>query len=130
MNSRFLTISLGMVFLFFSSSSFADPDPKPVLIQGIQVIDVSSAQLMPETMDVMIQEGRIVDVQPAGKLQQNDETLLIDGSGKFLIPGLWDMHAHPDDPEMWRMDVVPEQRDLLLPQLVLHGVTGIRDMAG
>jgi len=40
------------------------------------------------------------------------------------------MHAHPDDPEVWHLDFEPEDRDLLVPQFPLWGVTGIRDMGG
>ncbi|MCB0580014.1 MAG: hypothetical protein KDD10_11995 [Phaeodactylibacter sp.] len=40
------------------------------------------------------------------------------------------MHTHPDDPEVWWMNPVPEHRDLLMPLFVIYGVTGTRDMAG
>ncbi len=50
----------------------------------------------------------------------------IDCVGKFIIPGLWDMHVHvagvTADPK-WG-------RDSLLPMLVANGITGIRDMGG
>jgi imidazolonepropionase-like amidohydrolase len=45
---------------------------------------------------------------------------VIDGRGKYLIPGLWDMHVHT---------VVPAG-DEVLTLYVANGVTGIRDMAG
>jgi len=49
-----------------------------------------------------------------------------DGRGKFLIPGLWDMHTHVAginaDPA-W-------SKNVLLPLLVANGITGIRDMGG
>jgi imidazolonepropionase-like amidohydrolase len=55
----------------------------------------------------------------------NDE-LQLDARGKFLIPGLWDMHTHvagiSADP-VW-------SKDVLLPLLVANGITGIRDMGG
>ncbi len=40
------------------------------------------------------------------------------------------MHAHPDDPKIWRMNPKDEEKDKLLTLLIMHGVTGIRDMAG
>jgi imidazolonepropionase-like amidohydrolase len=56
---------------------------------------------------------------------QKDE-LRLDARGKFLIPGLWDMHTHVAginaDPA-W-------SKDALLPLLVANGITGIRDMGG
>jgi imidazolonepropionase-like amidohydrolase len=45
---------------------------------------------------------------------------VIDGRGKFLIPGLWDMHVHL---------AMPGGRDVL-PLYIANGVTGVRDMAG
>jgi hypothetical protein len=47
---------------------------------------------------------------------------VVDGSGKFLIPGLWDMHVHSGD------DEIP--RTVILPLYVAHGITGVREMSG
>lgn len=55
---------------------------------------------------------------------------MIDATGKFLIPGLWDMHFHLDDPEMWPTRMTREDKELIFPLLVVNGVTGLRDMAG
>lgn len=55
---------------------------------------------------------------------------VLEGKGKYLIPGLWDMHIHPDDPELVPLNPKPEHRDLLLPLFVLNGVTTVRDMGG
>jgi imidazolonepropionase-like amidohydrolase len=44
---------------------------------------------------------------------------VIDGRGKFLIPGLWDMHVHV---------AMPGGRNVL-PLYIANGVTGVRDMA-
>jgi imidazolonepropionase-like amidohydrolase len=53
---------------------------------------------------------------------ESDSSQTIDARGKFLIPGLWDMHTHVPD------DVVG--RDAYLPLFVANGVTGIRVMEG
>ena len=42
--------------------------------------------------------------------------MVIDGKGKFLIPGLWDMHVHLSVPEIY------------FPLLVANGITGVREM--
>ena len=46
--------------------------------------------------------------------------LIIDGSGKFIIPGLWDMHTLSNSYSEW----------LHHPLYIANGVTGIRDMSG
>jgi hypothetical protein len=45
---------------------------------------------------------------------------VVDGKGKFLIPGLWDMHVHT---------VVGRLPELYFPLFIANGVTGVRDMA-
>ena len=49
----------------------------------------------------------------------------VDGSGKFLIPGLWDMHVH-----MVFGDWFPRGKEVTLPLFIANGVTGVRDMGG
>jgi imidazolonepropionase-like amidohydrolase len=50
---------------------------------------------------------------------------VVDGSGRFLIPGLWDMHVH-----MVFGDWFPQSCEIALPLFVANGVTGVRDMGG
>ena len=52
----------------------------------------------------------------------------IDARGMFLIPGLWDMHIHPDDPEVLHLNPTKAEKELWLPAFVANGVTGARDM--
>ncbi|MCO6487374.1 MAG: hypothetical protein J5I98_03100 [Phaeodactylibacter sp.] len=73
--------------------------------------------------------GRIAQIAPAGTFPAED-VAFFDAAARYIIPGLWDMHTHPDDPEVWWMDSIPEHRDLLMPLFVIYGVTGTRDMAG
>ena len=49
----------------------------------------------------------------------------MDGTGKFLIPGLWDMHVH-----MVFGDWFPRGKEVTLPLFIANGVTGVRDMGG
>ena len=49
----------------------------------------------------------------------------MDGSGKYLIPGLWDMHVH----EVFG-DWLPRDEKVVLPLFVANGITGVRDMGG
>lgn len=65
---------------------------------------------------VVIANGRIAAVAPSSKLAIPPGARVIDAGGGFLIPGLWDMHAH--------VAGYPAALGLL----VAHGVTGVRDM--
>lgn len=68
---------------------------------------------------VLIRGNRIVAVGPASSTRLPASARTIDGEGKFLIPGLWDMHVHT---------VVPAGREVLR-LYVANGVLGLRDMA-
>lgn len=99
------------------------------VLQNVQVVDAKADRLL-GPKDIYILKNRILQVNPAGQSTNYSGFEPVDGAGRFVIPGLWDMHAHPDDPEVWRMDTATRARDLLMPLFVLHGITGIRDMAG
>ena len=68
---------------------------------------------------VVIRDGRIVAVGP-NTTPIPARARIIDGSGKFVIPGLWDMHVHTAVPG----------GEPLLALYVANGVTGVRDMGG
>src|SRR5690242_828715 len=75
-------------------------------------------------MSVTIQGRRIVEITPANKSMPKGDRV-IDASGKYLIPGLWDMHVHTVFG-----DWLPKDENVILPLFVANGVTGVRDMGG
>ncbi len=48
---------------------------------------------------------------------------IVDGTGEFLIPGLWDMHTH-----VYFDSTAADGTDLVLPLFLANGITGVRDM--
>jgi hypothetical protein len=73
-------------------SQLAKPIPGSTLIRNVRVFDSVGARLMPAG-DVLIRDGRIVSVGATSATAANADRS-IDGGGRVLIPGLWDMHAH------------------------------------
>lgn len=63
----------------------------PVVIENVNIVDVESGQLL-EARHVLLDGGRIEQISEAPLDVAN--ALRIDGSGKYLMPGLWDMHGH------------------------------------
>jgi hypothetical protein len=63
----------------------------PVLFENINVVDVASGTLL-EGRQVRVEGARIVEVSV--ERDTGDNALVIDGTDKTLIPGLWDMHGH------------------------------------
>ena len=98
-------------------------------ITNIHLIDVVTGEVQSNRV-VIIHNKRIFSID-SGKLSDAyTYKKLHYAEGKYMIPGMWDMHAHPDDPEVWRMNPTKEARDMLMPLFVTNGVTGIRDMGG
>ncbi|HKP29845.1 MAG TPA: amidohydrolase family protein [Gemmatimonadales bacterium] len=95
----------------------SSPAPHPdVIIDGVTIIDGTGAAPAPDRA-VAIRDGQITAIGLSGSLAPGDSTVRVDGRGKFLIPGLWDMHAHAMGLE-----------EHAFPLFLANGVTSIRDM--
>jgi imidazolonepropionase-like amidohydrolase len=94
------------------------PGPAPIAITQVTVIQGGSPDRSNQT--VIIRGNRILAVGPAASTPVPRDARIIRGRGRFLIPGLWDMHVHSDVPG----------GGALPPLHVVNGVTGVRDMGG
>jgi imidazolonepropionase-like amidohydrolase len=102
----------------------AQADARPLVIHHANVVNVAAGSIQPD-MTVVIQGNRIVKLVKAAKIHSVKAARVVDGRGKFLIPGLWDMHVHT----MFG-DWIPGGKEVSLPLFVANGVTGVRDMGG
>lgn len=82
------------------------------------VIDVATGAKRPD-QTVIIAGNRIAHVGLAADIKVPGNARVLDGRGKFLIPGLWDMHVHA---------FVWDFADFAGPLMIANGVTGARDM--
>lgn len=89
----------------------------PIYISHVTVIDTESGSEISDRT-VVLDGDKIADIRNSKNLQPPAGAKVIDGSGKFLIPGLWDMHVHRTEYES------------TYPIYIANGVTGVRDMAG
>ena len=114
--------SLGMTVLVSAGLASVAPPlaaQSTVAVTRVTVIDGSSPR--PRANQTVIVEGnRIRSVGPAGSARVPTGARVVDGRGKFMVPGFWDMHVHT---------AITGGRDLLA-LYVANGVTGVRDMAG
>jgi imidazolonepropionase-like amidohydrolase len=94
----------------------------PLAITHVTVIDTTGGPALTD-MTVVVEGDRITQVGPAAGVRVPADARTIDGAGKFLIPGLWDMHIHT-----FFGDWVPGGREVTLPLFLANGVTGVRDM--
>ena len=86
----------------------------PIAVEGVSVIDVTSGKVI-AGQTVIVKDQRITEVGPAAKASIPGDATKVDGTGKFLIPGLWDMHVHFASADY-------------APLFVANGVVGVRDM--
>lgn len=120
-------VSLLLLFAVFMLTAEAlaqsrpTPGSKPTTSQSlvltrVTVIDATGSAAMSD-MTVVITGGRITALGRSGKFRFPGDAQVVDATGKFVIPGLWDMHSH------WNL------KDYL-PLYVANGVTGVRFMGG
>jgi imidazolonepropionase-like amidohydrolase len=65
----------------------------PLVFRGVAVFD-AQARVRRPGMTVVIEGNRIVAAGPAGSVAVPAGAEVVDGAGKTLLPGLWDMHTH------------------------------------
>jgi len=94
----------------------ATPAQEPVAFVDVTVVTMTSEVELPHHT-VIVRDGRIAAVGPADELEVPAGAMRIDGRGKWLVPGLADMHVHLFS----RSDL-----DLYLA----NGVTTIRNLGG
>jgi imidazolonepropionase-like amidohydrolase len=120
--ARMLLKRLGftlLVLLMMQNMPFGWQAPERALvIKDVAVIDVIGGVVKPH-MTAVISGDRIATLGEAGKIATPKDALVVDGTGKFLIPGLWDMHVH-----------LTMAEETALPLFIAQGVTSVRDMGG
>ena len=112
---------IGLLVTGFLASIAAQPSAAryDLLIRNARVLDGTGNPWFPA--DIAVQGGRIVAVGP---LPNAAAARIIDAAGKYVIPGLWDMHVHIPGANAFEGLTGGE----FLPVYVAQGVTGVRDM--
>jgi len=111
-----LAASLLVVLLVLTTCQLGAA-PAQIAITQVTIVDVHDGTAKPG-MTVLVSGNRVAAVGLSRNVPIPAEARVIDGRGKFLIPGLWDMHVHSDGDER------------ALRSMVEWGITGARDMAG
>jgi imidazolonepropionase-like amidohydrolase len=118
MTSRLLaSLLLALSLAFVAPVARATGDNATVL-RNVTIVEIERNRLVPRR-DVVIVGDRIVGIQAGGTARAPKSGRVLDGSGKFLMPGLWDFHVH--------VFSAPGEEDFALPLSILNGITGVRD---
>jgi imidazolonepropionase-like amidohydrolase len=90
----------------------------PLVIRDVTIIDCAGHAVRPG-MSLLISNGHIAAIGPASRVKAPANAEILDGRGKYLIPGLWNMHVHLG---------AYANGKRALSAFLAEGVTGLRDM--
>ncbi len=94
-----------------------------ITIDNVTIVDVTSGRLQPRKA-IVIEGKRIARIENASSATRAAATM--DGTGMFVIPGLWDMHIHAyftNDTARFHTT-----NQVMFPLFIVNGVTGVRDL--
>lgn len=114
-----------LFFIFLISVSRIVIGQESILaIIHVNLIDATGAPVQAD-MTVIVQGKQILQLGKSASTTVPKAARVVDGRGKYLIPGLWDMHVH-EIFGAW----LPEDEKITPVLFVANGVTGVRDMGG
>lgn len=122
---KHLFAAISSVLLVFASSAQAAPQEGDIIIRHVTLIDVEAAAAIRDQAVVLKGDDIAAVGADAAIAHDWQAKQTIDGTARYLIPGLWDMHVHfgggPD---------LIKENEALLPLYVANGITTIRDASG
>ena len=93
------------------------PTPPPLLVRRVRVLDFAAGGFGGET-SLYIEQGRILWIGSEGRQRLPRETVIVDGGGRFAIPGLFAMHVHGVLKVSWQEGHLA------------YGITSVREVGG
>jgi hypothetical protein len=117
MNLRTLAF-IALTVIASRSAIAQELSPKPLLIRDVTVIDFAGNAPLRD-MSILISNGLIAAIGPSSEKKPSPDTEILDAHGKYLIPGLWNMHVH--------LGAYADGKRSLSAFLE-EGVVGVRDM--
>ena len=108
------------IVLCVTAAAQKDSEPTahaPIYITHVVVIDTETGREAPD-QTVIVSGEKIADIRDSSRTPAPTNARIVDATGKYLIPGLWDMHVHGT------------QFDITLLLYIANGVTGVREMFG
>ena len=113
---RIPRVCLTVLLSTFALTSAGSQSASSIAFRGVTVVDVTGGPSRPD-QTVLISGNRIVALGASRDVRVPNGTRIIEARGKYVIPGLWDLHTH-----------VTMFGRSSLALLIANGVTGIRDM--
>ncbi len=101
-----------------ASATIIAAQSKTIAVINVTLIDGTGAR--PRVVSVIVEGDRIAAISRNARERIPTGATIVDGRGKYLIPGMWDMHVHIGG---------HDEGTKVLQRLVAYGITGVRDMA-
>ena len=117
MTRPFSMTLLAVSLLASSVGARLQPAPPVVAFTHVAIVDPGGTATQ-RNRTVVVAGDRIAHIGGTDEVNIAPAARVIDATGKYLIPGLWDMHAH----------VFTHRGDAFFSLYALAGVTGVRDM--
>ena len=126
-HTRVAMLALGFTFLILRQLATLQSQivPASFAISHVTVINTDNGSSN-DDMTVIITGDRIADVGKSNAVNVPAAASVIDARGRFLLPGLWDMHVH-----VFNNDTLngTNSSEYFFPLFVASGVLGVRDMS-
>ncbi len=114
------TLLLGIAILCAACQSNNTFFKDTLCIKNITIIDPEDGAKKSQT--VLIKDGKILQITPSKELVLSSKNTVVDGTGKYLIPGLWDAHVH--------FAYIEEMAPVMFDLFLAYGITSVRDTGG
>jgi imidazolonepropionase-like amidohydrolase len=119
-------LKYAFIFVLAISCALAQPVDnarKEIVFKSVNVIPMDRERVL-QNQTVIVKNGVITYLGDASKARPSADAIVVDGAGKYIIPGLAEMHAHV--PPIDDMEPMKEVLTLFLA----NGITTIRGMLG
>ena len=105
------------------SPGFGQMSQDSLVLMNVNVVMAHEGKVV-FNQSVIIEDGIITSIANSDHVPSAHKTNIIFAQGKYLIPGLWDMHVHTS------FIAPPWDEKIIYPLYIANGITGVRDMGG
>lgn len=117
------TLAFSIIALISCALQPSATSGQEIVFKNVTLVPMDKERLI-ENQDVLVKNGLVAAIGQSGKVKYSEQTLVVDGKGKYLMPGLAEMHAHVPPVD----NLEPMKEVLLL--FAANGITTIRGMLG
>ena len=125
MNRRRLMILLLLSGLLIAPTTRSSSDAQTVAFVNVTVIPMDRERVLKD-QTVVVRDGKIAEIGAATRVKVPNGAQVIDGRGKYLLPGLIDMHVHLFSDDEYPDHLAADE----LAVMIANGVTTVRLMIG